>query len=233
MVVVWGEWPFRKRMRVSRVVLDGILGSYFSYSHFILGEVALISPSLLLASILCGETQRAQRLSRSQLSLRECKLTLLGAKNKRVECKTSPAWSTEVRKTGGGGGGVKNVPVSTYMKISSYLRASCRRRGISGSGSRDSASAGSCRWRSCGPRRRCRPSCSGRCAWRSPCRTRRWAGRSGSPTPGRGGGQVFCQHLVVTQDFLLLKLPNVFFCKNLSLVGYENATNRQAFVQTC
>ena len=112
----------------------------------------------------------------------------------------------------GGGGGVKNVPVSTYMKISSYLRASCRRRGISGSGSRDSASAGSCRWRSCGPRRRCRPSCSGRCAWRSPCRTRRWAGRSGSPTPGRGG-QVFCQHLVVTQDFLLLKLPNVFFVK--------------------
>ena len=40
-------------------------------------------------------------------------------------------------------------------KLCSYLRASCRRRDTSGTCSRDTASAASCRWRSSGPPRRC------------------------------------------------------------------------------
>ena len=54
----------------------------------------------------------------------------------------------------------------------SYLRASCRRWCTSGSGSRDSACAASCRWGSYGCRRTSRPSCSVPCAWRTLRRTR-------------------------------------------------------------
>lgn len=75
-------------------------------------------------------------------------------------------------------------------RVGTYLQASCRPRGTSGSDRKDSASSGSCRYDNCGPRHKYTPSCSALCAWRSPYRTRTSGGRSGIRT--------LCRHTLDT-----------------------------------